>query len=127
MVPHLDWPGLARVCQLTREVWRGQTFSREVRYAITSVPRHQANAGQLLEWWRGQWLIENRLHWVRDVVWGEDGCRIRRGHLPQVMSCLRNAVLNLLRTSGFAKITATLRENAFRVDRLLARLGILNL
>lgn len=98
-----------------------------MQYAVTSVPRAQADAQQLLQWWRGQWLIENRLHWVRDVVWGEDDCRIRDGTRPQAMSCLRNAVSNLLRASGVTKITATLRENAYRVDRLFASVGILNL
>jgi hypothetical protein len=124
---HLDWPGVAQVCRLSRDVWRGKTHSIEVAYAITSVPRSQADAAQLLRWWRGHWLIENRLHWVRDVVWGEDGCRIRSGNAPQVMSCLRNAVLNLLRTRGVTQIAATLRENAYRVDRLFAILGIMNL
>lgn len=124
---HLDWPGVAQVCRLTRRVRRRGVETVEVAYALTSVPRSRADARQLLDWWRGQWLIENRLHWIRDVVLGEDGCRIRTGTAPQAMSCLRNAVLNLLRTSGFAQITATLRENAYRVDRLLARLGILNL
>lgn len=124
---HLDWPGLAQVCRLTRTTWRGATCSVEVQYAVTSAPRSEANAAQLLQWWRGHWRIENRLHWIRDVVWGEDGCRIRTGNRPQVMSCLRNAVLTLLRTRGFTQITATLRDNAYRVDHLFARLGIMNL
>jgi predicted transposase YbfD/YdcC len=124
---HLDWPGVAQVCRLTRRVHRQGAESVEVAYALTSVPRSLADPMQLLHWWRGQWLIENRLHWVRDVVLGEDGCRIRVGTAPQAMSSLRNAVLNLLRTSGFAKIAATLRQNAYRVDLLFARLGILNL
>jgi predicted transposase YbfD/YdcC len=54
-----------------------------VQYAITSVPRRQASAHQLLAWWRGHWGIENKLHWVRDVVLGEDSCRVRSGQLPK--------------------------------------------
>lgn len=121
----LDWPGVAQVCRLERTTWRGGKRTTEVAYAITSVPRSRAGAAQLLTWWRGHWRIENELHWVRDVVLGEDGCRIRSGSAPQAMSALRNAALNLLRASGVTEITRSLRENAYRVDRLFARLGIL--
>lgn len=97
----------------------------KVAYAITSVPRVQAGAAKLLGWWRGHWGIENRLHWGRDVPLGEDACRIRTGNAPYVRSLLRNAPINLLRSLGHRQITQTLRENACRVDLLLARLGIL--
>ncbi|TMQ32007.1 MAG: transposase, partial [Planctomycetota bacterium] len=36
-------------------------------------------ARRLLELTRGHWGIENRLHYVRDVTLGEDGCRVRKG------------------------------------------------
>ena len=80
LIRHLDWPGVAQVCRLERGRQRGTRQTVEVVYAITSVPRSQANAARLLAWWRGHWGIENRLHWSRDVVWGEDHCRVRKGH-----------------------------------------------
>ena len=40
----------------------------ERAYAITSLPPERADAARLLEIWRGHWGIENRLHWVRDMV-----------------------------------------------------------
>ena len=43
----------------------------ERAYAITSLPPERAAAARLLGIWRGHWGIENRLHWVRDVVFGE--------------------------------------------------------
>ncbi len=122
---HLDWPGLAQVCRLQRTSWRKGIQTHEVAYAIASVPRSQGNAADLLEWWRGHWGIENKSHWVRDVVFGEDACRIRKGNAPQVFSALRNASISLLRSLGCPQIAQTLRENACSVDRLLARLGIL--
>ena len=51
----------------------------ERAYAITSLPPEQADAARLLEIWRGYWRIENRLHWVRDVVFGEDLSQVRTG------------------------------------------------
>jgi hypothetical protein len=121
---HLSWPGVAQVCRLTRTTWRGGKCSVEAQYAITSVPRGQASARQLLAWWRGHWRIENQLHWVRDVVFGEDGCRIRSAAAPQNMAALRNAGISLLRFLGQRQIAKNLRLHACRVDLLLARLGI---
>lgn len=119
----LDWPDVAQVCQLTRTTYRSQKKTVEVAYAITSVPADKADARQLLSWWRKHWHIENRLHWVRDVTFGEDACRVRCGSAPQILAGLRNAAINILRTAGATNIAAALRENALNVDSLFAKLG----
>ena len=46
---------------------------------------------------RSHWGIENRLHWVLDVTFREDDCRVRKGHAPQNLSALRKFALSLLR------------------------------
>ena len=115
---------MAQVCRLTRTVGRRSKHSIEVQYVITSVPRSQASADQLLDWWRGHWRIENQLHWVRDVVFGEDTCRIQTGAAPQNMAAFRNAGISFLRFLGCSQIAKTLRQHACKVDLLLARLGI---
>jgi hypothetical protein len=123
---YLDWPGVAQVCRVEREVRRpGREASREVAYAITSVPREQADAATLLRWWRGHWGIENRSHYVRDVTMGEDASRITSGSAPQVLAAMRNAAIGWLRTRGAENIAAALRRNAARVPDLLRALGIL--
>lgn len=124
---HLDWPGAQQVCRIERTTRRDGKTQVEVDYAITSVPREQAGASELLGWWRGHWGIENRLHWIRDVTFGEDASRIRLGNAPQVLAAMRNAAISLLRNLGATNIAAALRENACKVDQLLATLGILNL
>jgi predicted transposase YbfD/YdcC len=50
----------------------------------------------LLELVRDHWGIENRLHYVRDVTFGEDASRVRSGSAPQIMAAFRNAVIHLL-------------------------------
>ena len=47
---------------------------------------------------RSHWGIENSLHWVLDVTFREDECRVRKGHAPQNFSALRKLALALLRT-----------------------------
>ena len=73
------------------------------------------------------WLcgIENRLFWVKDVTLREDQGRIRSGRAAFVMSIIRNATINYIRSSGNECIAAALRSNVLRIPALLTRLGIL--
>lgn len=118
---HLNWPDVKQVCQLTRTTWRGSRQTTEVQYALTSAPRELADASQLLTWWRQHWHIENRLHWVRDVTFAEDACRVRTGSAPQNLSAVRNAAISLLRLLRTDNIAAALREHAYKVERLFAK------
>lgn len=101
---------------------KGQTKTT-VSYALTSASRKQANAEQLLKWWRGRWEIEST-YWVRDQVFGEDHNRSRTGTAPFVLSQIRNAAINLCRTLKVGNIQAALREHALKLDVLLTRLHI---
>ena len=80
--------------------------------AVTSLGPERASAERLLAIARGHWDIENRLHWVRDVSLGEDGCRVRTGEAPEVLAALRNAALWLMRSSGLTAIASALRRHA---------------
>ncbi len=84
-VAHLGWPGAAQVCRIERTRERGGTISHEVAYAITSLPPERADPDTLLELWRDHWLIENRMHWRRDVILREDHSSIRSGTSPRAM------------------------------------------
>ena len=121
---YLDWPGVAQVGQVQSVVQKDGKTSHEIRYFITSVPRKQANAGQLLTWARGHWSIENRSHYVRDVTLGEDASRVRKGSGPEVMAAIRNAAIGFLRSTGATNIAETIRRNASQVGKLFAKLGI---
>ena len=59
-------------------------------FAITSLPPERAEATRLLEIWRGHWGMEDRLHWMRDVVFGEDLIQVRTGSAPQLMAAFRH-------------------------------------
>jgi hypothetical protein len=72
--------------------WRTETV-----YAVTDLAPHQARPDELAAWIRGRWQIENGLHWVRDVTYGEDLSQVRTGSAPQVMASLRNLAISLHR------------------------------
>jgi hypothetical protein len=102
----------------------GGSRSTEVAYGVTSLSCQRADAARLGGLLRGQWSIENRLHWVRDVVFAEDHSRVRTAGGPQVMASLRNLVIGLLRLAGHAKIARALRWIARNPTRALALLGV---
>jgi predicted transposase YbfD/YdcC len=72
----------------------------------------------------GIWKIENRLHWVRDVTYGEDASQVRTGAAPRVMASLRNLAISALRQKGHTNIAAALRATARDAIRPLTLLGI---
>lgn len=121
---HLNWPGLAQVCRRVRTTVRNGKQTVEVDYAITSLPRSRAKAAGVMALWRGHWGIENRLHYVRDVTFGEDASRIRTGSAPQVLAACRNVAINLLRCWGCTNIAAALRQHAYQPQKLFAKLGL---
>ena len=128
IVPFLTrWPGLEQVIRLERITKHKGKQTTEVQYAITSLSRQQADAKKLIDLWRGHWAIENQLHWVRDTLWREDHCQIKNPTGGHNMAAFRNAAINLLRLAKVPNLAAAVRENAYRVDRLIARLGIMKL
>jgi hypothetical protein len=125
-VAWLNWPGLAQVFRLERSVVKKKSGQRrgEVVYGLTSVPPSQAGPGRLLGWVRGQWQIENRSHWVRDVTYDEDRSQVRCGSIPQVLAALRSTAIGLLRLAGHANIAAANRYYAAHPREALLLLGL---
>jgi predicted transposase YbfD/YdcC len=120
------WPGLAQVFQLERQVIKKKTGEEryEVVYGVSSLGAERATPSQLLALVRGQWQIENRSHWVRDVTFDEDRSQVRCGSIPQVMAALRNTAIGLLRVAGYTNIAAACRRFAAQPDLALALIGI---
>jgi predicted transposase YbfD/YdcC len=125
-VNHFGFPHVAQVIQVTRKTrdlgtrrWR-----TVVVYAITSLTHAQAGPARLADLLRGHWMIENGLHYVRDVTFAEDASQLRTGTGPQVMACLRNLAIGALSRAGPVNLAAALRQNARDPRRPLATLGI---
>lgn len=121
-----DWPGLAQALCIERQRTDMRTGKRSVEraYAVTSLPPERATPGQLLVLWREHWLIENRLHYVRDVTYGEDGATVRAGRGAQALAAVRNVAIGLLRLAGEANIAAGCRRYAAQPALALAAVGL---
>lgn len=93
----------------------------ETRYYISSALLTAEQAAAAV---RGHWGIENRLHWVLDVVFKDDQSRLRKGHGAKNMAIVRHFAINLVRAAK-DKHSIKLRRKAagWKPDYLAAMLG----
>jgi predicted transposase YbfD/YdcC len=91
-----DWPGLKAVImvQSKREI-RGDVKTVR-KFYIASLDREPEEMARLI---RNHWQIENNLHWVLDVIFRQDECRIRKGNAAANFATIKHAAVNLLRTA----------------------------
>jgi predicted transposase YbfD/YdcC len=89
-----DWPGLRGVVMVesTREC--DGKIEQETRFYITSLVWLAIQLGPAI---RSHWAVENSLHWVLDMIFRDDECRIRTEHAPANFTTLRHIALNLIR------------------------------
>jgi predicted transposase YbfD/YdcC len=104
-----DWPGLQGVVMVesTREI--GDKIERETRFYITSLAWLAHQLGPAI---RSHWAVENSLHWVMDMVFRDDECRIRTDHAPANFTTLRHIAHNLIRKAP--------GKDSFRLKRKVA-------
>ena len=89
-----QWPGLAAVGKITAWRQQGERSSVESRYYLLSQPFPPERFNAIV---REHWGIENRLHWMLDVVFNEDQSRNRKDHCPENLALMRKLALNLAR------------------------------
>ncbi len=111
------WVGVQRLIRVERTGIRSVEPVHETMFYISSLAADAATFSRLV---RDHWHIENRLHWVKDVVLNEDRAPLCAGHAPENMAILRTIALNLFRLHGFASITKGIRAVAHDVRRLFS-------
>jgi predicted transposase YbfD/YdcC len=95
------WSKLAALVKVRAERYLKDEHSVEDRYFIASFAR---SALQLLNSVRTHWAIENSLHWVLDIAFREDECRLRKDHGPHNFAILRHIAVNLLKQEKQLKV-----------------------
>ena len=73
---------------------------------------------------RGHWTVENTVHWVRDVVFGEDTSQVRTRSTPAVLAAVRDLIRGAFKFAGYVNTAAGRRAHTER-HRVLARYGIM--
>jgi predicted transposase YbfD/YdcC len=95
-----EWKDLGSVVAVERHRKIGDKRSVETRYYVTSL---RNGAEQIARSVRAHWGIENGLHWVLDVCFREDECRVRMGHAAENLAALRKIALSILRRDTTTK------------------------
>src|SRR5262249_3934197 len=92
----------------------GDTVQSDTRYFLTSLPAHAVQFAHAV---RQHWGVENSLHWVLDVSFQEDACRIRKEKGAQTFAVLRHIAFNLLRREPHHKRGIKARRKRAGWDR----------
>jgi predicted transposase YbfD/YdcC len=114
-----DWPGLKGVVMVesTREI--GDKVERETRFYITSLVMLASQLGPVI---RSHWAVENSLHWVMDMTFRDDECRIRTDHAPANFTTIKHMAHNLIRRAPGKDSLRLKRKVAAWDDDFLASL-----
>lgn len=118
-----DWPGLRSIVMVetVREIGihPGAKVERERRFYIASAAADAKALGLAI---RGHWSIENGLHWVMDMVFRDDECRIRKHNAPANFTTIKHMAANLLRRAPGKDSLRVKRHIAAWDDDFLASL-----
>ena len=108
-----NWRGLRSVGRIksTRAIVNGKAkgeTTTELRYYISST---QLSAERFEAAVRSHWGIENSCHWVLDMTFAEDDCRIRVGDGAENLAILRRMSLNLLKQEKSTKSSLNIKRH----------------
>ncbi|MEV6815078.1 ISAs1 family transposase [Micromonospora sp. NPDC051296] len=112
----IDFPGAVQVFRLRRDVYApdGQRVSKQILHGITSLT---STAAQIAGYVRTHWWVENKIHWVRDVLFGEDNHHAYLGTVAHAMAALRNLAIALIRLAGHTRIKQVMERH--HADKML--------
>jgi predicted transposase YbfD/YdcC len=105
----LRFPGAKTIIKVRSRTELKDRGRADTRYYISSANLAAKAAANAV---RGHWAIENRLHWVLDVVFAEDQSRLRTGHGAKNMAVVRHFAINLVRTVADKKTIKLRRKLA---------------
>jgi len=89
-----DWPGLQAVLMVESRREIDGKIEQETRFYLTSLVWLASQLGPVV---RDHWSVENSLHWVMDMIFRDDECRVRTAHAPANFTTLKHMALNLIR------------------------------
>lgn len=120
------YPGAAQVFQIRRELFDcdGARRRKQLAHGLISLDAGRVDPAGVAALIRQHWHIENKLHYVRDVTFGEDANQAYRGNAAQVMATLRNlaiSIINLARLGPIKRATQRLNRDP---NQALALLGL---
>jgi predicted transposase YbfD/YdcC len=125
-IEDIDWPDVQQVVrrECERVIVKTGKCACEVTYGLVSLRPEEAGAAAIERLWRGHWTIENRLHYVRDVSFGEDAGHAAHGTTAHALAALRNGLLLLFRQAHWPSVPDALAHYGASVARAAALIGL---
>ena len=102
----LNWCQVKSFIKVVRQGIRGNASYKHIAYYISSLSETAQVFARKIQ---GHWAIENKLHWIKDVIFKEDNCPFNNSQAITNFSILNTIALNLLRKIGFVSITEAQR------------------
>ena len=118
-LPQWNRANIQTLIRVERTFLRKEGPHLETAYHITNHRWQEAQAAKAI---RAHWEIENRLHWVKEVVLKEDRTPPKTGFGPQNLALINNWLISLYRKNGFDRITKAIRIVRNDFQKLLAML-----
>lgn len=115
------WSSIRDVIVIKRSGFRDGKGYEALHYYISS--KSNMTAKEYGEVIRKHWYIENKLHWVKDVILYEDTCRIKDKSTAANHSMIRNMIINIYRLNGFQSLKKAIEKYT---NRLYDCIDILN-
>jgi predicted transposase YbfD/YdcC len=113
------WPGLNAVAMVESTRETDGVIEQDTRFYVTSLVMLAHLLGPVI---RSHWAIENSLHWVMDMVFRDDECRVRTNHAPANFTTVKHMACNLLRRPSGKDSLRVRRKVAGWDDDFLASL-----
>ncbi len=117
-----SWKNVHRIIEVVNEGIRNQKGYSQKHYYISSL--NDENATVFAEGIRRHWSIENRLHWVKDVIQNEDDCLINHKSIVANLSLVKSTVLSIFRLKGFISPKQAIERFKNRVDDCCALIDL---
>ena len=114
-----NWPCLEGIVIVDSQRESDEKLQHETRFYITSLTLLASVVGPMI---RDHWMVENGLHWLMDMMFRDDECRIRTEHAPANFTTLRHMANNLYRRSSAKDSMRLKRKTAGWDDECLASL-----
>jgi len=115
------YPHAAQLVSLQRQRTHKATgeIKTGTRYFALSLRANETTPERVAKQIRGYWGVENKVHWRRDVIGGEDQCRLRDPNGACALALLRTALLALVVASGRQSLKEAQEELAHKPNRAL--------
>jgi len=110
-----EWKGIKRIIKVERTTRRKEKVSSEIAYFISS---SKGDAEYFNRGIRLHWGIENSLHYIKDVTFGEDASQTKKDNSPENNSIIRNISINLFRDNGYESIASGIKLCCNKIFKL---------